>query len=257
MLNCLVKGFVQFGFSHVLNTVVQTIFRQRGLCSCCNYCMYAWALAERIANTSVGSSRIPKLIVLQALLLSPWLGHVNHCLEVTYISLFHVPCLKKKKRYQNKKRHADTHPEWCLLGAVLLSISPEWLSLQNGFLYQGTRLSLRQGCLDSRMCYVPLAEQLWVTQQTFPACPDFKQLSWPRHWHLKEQGITSLPSPNFEMLLLDSDAGTCAGAGEPTSCLRMFANPKFQRFPGLARTSKPGGTSQHRWGNYSGALHGR
>lgn len=253
MLNCLVKGFVQFGFFHVLDTIVQTIFRQRGLCSCCNYCMYAWALAERIANTSVGSSRIPKLIVLQALLLSPWLGHVNHCLEVTYISLFHVQCLKKKgPKTQKAWRH--THrmmPPW---GSIA---QHQWLSLQNGFLYRGTGLSLRQECLDSQMCDVPLAEQLWVTQQTFPACPDFKQLSWPRHWHLKEQGITSLRSPNFEMPLLDSDAGTCAGAGEPTSCLRMFANPKFQRFPGLARTSKPGGTSQHRWGNYSGALHGR
>lgn len=128
MLNCLVKGFVQFGFFHVLDTIVQTIFRQRGLCSCCNYCMYAWALAERIANTSVGSSRIPKLIVLQALLLSPWLGHVNHCLEVTYISLFHVPCLKKKKGTKTKKG-MQTHTQNDASLGQYCSVS-----LQNGFL---------------------------------------------------------------------------------------------------------------------------
>lgn len=135
MLNCLVKGFVQFGFFHVLDIIVQTIFRQRGLCSCCNYCMYAWALAERIANTSVGSSRIPKLIVLQALLLSPWLGHVNHCLEVTYISLFHVPCLKKKKKVPKQKkacRHTPRMmPPWGSIAQYLsrMAFFPEWISV--------------------------------------------------------------------------------------------------------------------------------
>lgn len=70
-LNSLVKGFVHFVFFHVLDTVVQNIFRQTGLCPCCNYCMYTWALTARIANMSVWSSRILKLIVLQALPLSP------------------------------------------------------------------------------------------------------------------------------------------------------------------------------------------
>lgn len=36
MLNSLVKGFVQFVFSHVFDTVVQTRCRQTGLCLCCN-----------------------------------------------------------------------------------------------------------------------------------------------------------------------------------------------------------------------------
>lgn len=62
----------------------------------------------------------------------------------------------------------------------------------------------------------------------------------------QNRGITSLSFANFGMPLLDSDAGTCADAGEPTSCLRMFANPKFQSLPGLARTSKLSGALQHR-----------